>query len=201
MTTATAESTDEFTWRGHVLTLFDDPYNTTILNERSIEVPIAEAWHFDNEMMDPRMLEVGNVLQHYGWGGHEVVDLHEEAEGVMNVDIRDHAGIYDRIIAISTLEHVDQETPSRAPVTALWHMYNLLAVGGRMLVTVPFGQQPFLDVAILEGALRPDSECTMLRSDETGAWTEVPDQRVWCSARENGWARAVWVAEWERETR
>jgi hypothetical protein len=188
--------TGTFEWNGHTLDLLDTAYNTTILNERSIEVPIAEAWHFDHEEMDPRILEVGNVLQHYGWGGHRVVDLYEEADGVENLDVRDIQGEYDRIIAISTLEHVDQEKLSKAPIDALQHLYSLLAVGGRMLVTVPFGQQPYLDVAILEGELHPFQQWTMTRSFETGLWTERPNEAVWGHARENGWASAVWIAEW-----
>jgi hypothetical protein len=189
---------DKFAWDGHELNYLDHEYNTTILNERAVEVPIAEAWHFDNEEMDPDILEVGNVLQHYGWGGHRVVDLYEEDDGVENIDVRDIQGAYDRIYAISTLEHIDQETPSGAPVATALHLVGLLKPGGMMLVTVPFGQQPYLDVSILQGDLCADREWTMLRNDETGAWTEHPGQRVWCHARENGWARAVWVAEWRK---
>lgn len=186
----------DFSWNGHDLDYLDDPYNTTILNERAVEVPIANAWHFDHEMMDPRILEVGNVLSHYGWSNHRVVDLFEEADGVDNIDVRDIQGEYDRIIAISTLEHIDQETPSIAPLDALQHLYSLLAPGGRMLVTIPFGQQPYLDVMILDGMLSAFQEWTMVRDDATGLWSSHFDKRIWCHARENGWARSVWIGEW-----
>jgi hypothetical protein len=189
---------DKFAWDGHELNYLDHEYNTTILNERAVEVPIAEAWHFDNEEMDPDILEVGNVLQHYGWGGHRVVDLFEEAEGVENLDARNIQGAYDRIYAISTLEHIDQETPSGAPVATALHLVGLLKPGGKMLATVPFGQQPFLDVAILQGDLCADREWTMVRADDTGEWVECAGARVWAHARENSWARAVWVAEWTK---
>ena len=188
--------TKTFTWAGHELELLDHPYNTTILNERCVEVPIASEWLYDVEDDTSGLLEVGNVLGHYGWGGHEVVDLYEVAEGVRNVDVRSLDGEYDRIVSISTLEHVDQETPSRAPVSAIQHLRRRLAPGGRMLATLPFGQAPYLDVAILEGELLADREWTMLRDDVNGTWTEHPGERVWCHAREFGWARAVWIAEW-----
>ena len=47
------------------LQLFDHPYNTTILNERAVEIPVVMAWLYRGDPLGD-VLEVGNVLQHYG---------------------------------------------------------------------------------------------------------------------------------------
>ena len=63
---------------------FHHPYNTTDLNERIVELPII--WDIVANSRGS-ILEVGNVLSHYYHVNHTVVDLHEEAGGVINADI------------------------------------------------------------------------------------------------------------------
>lgn len=198
---------ETFLWDGAELSYYNNPYNSTLFNERAVEVPIANAWMAKHEMVAPRVLEVGNVLQHYGWSGHDVVDLYEVADGVENKDVRNKSGRFDRIVSISTLEHVEDavEHPLLSgPRHALGHMLGLLVPGSRMLTTTPFGQHPALDLTIVKdwergrgtsGMLARSS--TMLRDPEDGTWNEVPGA-AWRPARENGWASAVWVAEWAR---
>lgn len=189
----------KFEWRDHTLDCLDHWYNTTALNERAIEVPIATAWHYDHELMDPDILEVGNVLMHYGWSGHHVVDLYEVESGVENISLFNVHKKYDRILAISTLEHVDSynQPDQYGPMIAVSHLYNLLKPGGEMLVTIPFGQQPFLDVAILNDELRQTQQDTL--TWESDHWKTHNDHAVWMPARENGWPQAVWVATWTKE--
>lgn len=198
---------DTFEWRGERLPYLISDYNTTALNERCFEAAIANAWHMSNEMMDPRLLEVGNVMSHYGWSEHDVVDLFEVAPGVRNEDVRELTGEYDRILSISTVEHVGQSEglPSEwGPHDAVWRMMDKLVHGGEMLLTVPFGQNPYLDGQILRGELGPlcggsDTYVgTMTRAlDGTWDWHEGPPA-WWSPGRENGWATAVWVSAWRK---
>src|SRR5690606_34112160 len=110
---------------------FDHPYNTTILNERAVEIPVVLDWLPGKG----RGLEVGNVLGHYGVKGRRVVDLYEQADGVENLDLFDIEGHFDWIVSISTLEHVRWDTEPRDPngaVEAIGHLRSLLSPGGRM---------------------------------------------------------------------
>lgn len=195
---------ETFTWRRHTLTYLDHPYNTTILNERAVEVPIATQWL---RRRDGDGLEVGNVLAHYGDAPkRRVVDLYEEDDGVDNVDVLTIDGSYDWIVAISTLEHVwwekegagetrweDEDTPE-GPLLAMRHLLGLLRPGGRMLVTTPFGQHPYLDGAILSGCLGTDQDDTL--TYEGDHWEVHPWKTVWRPARERRWAGAVWIGTW-----
>ena len=130
--------------------------------ERAVEVPIA----FDflaRRASSGNVLEVGNVLQHYENGlsdrlnirDRRIVDKFEVGEGIDCIDIMDVdvTGAYQTIISISTLEHVGQScapsgefgeqkrtTDREAPLKAIAKIYDLLAVGGQALLTVPFGK-------------------------------------------------------------
>jgi hypothetical protein len=205
--------TETFEWRDQELPLLDHPYNTTALNERAWEVPLAQHW-INNRMRGGRTmgrgLEVGNVLSHYPphnpWAERRIVDLWEVADGVDNVDVREIEGEYDWILSISTLEHVggDGALGRYAPTDAMLRLQGLLAPGGSMLVTIPFGQQPYLDVAILEHQLGPlsggngTSFGTMVRSYNDGLWRWAEGELVWTPSRGNGWPSSVWVAEWKK---
>lgn len=185
-----------FTYRGESFEYFDHEYNTTALNERSIEVPIAR--RFVAQQGKRKGLEVGNVLSHYGPVQHRVIDLYET--GVENVDVFDLTGKWSWILAVSTLEHVgvwpgEPDRPERA-VDAAIHLVGSLRKGGRMLATVPFDQNDALDEAILDHGLDADVSTTLLWSPD--GWTEV-DGAVWGPRREpHIWPSALWIGEWQR---
>ena len=186
----------EFNWHGDTLELLDHPYNTTIRNERAIEVPIGRKFIADHEGTG---IEVGNVLGHYGPTDWTVIDRYEEAPGVENIDLFDIDGTYDWVLAISTVEHVgnwpgESGDPARA-VDAVDHLFSLVAPGGAMLITVPFDQNPALDKAIVDFDLGADVSTTMLWSNS--GWSETPGA-VWGPRRlPNIWPSALWVGEWE----
>lgn len=149
----------EFSFRGKQLFYNRIPFNNCA--ERAVEVPIA----FDflaSQQQKESMLEVGNVLQHYenalsdafGIRCRRIIDKFEEGHGIDNIDIIDvgQEEKYQAIVSISTMEHVGQHcAPSgqfgeqnrvndlEAPLKAIAKLYDLLAVGGRALLTVPFG--------------------------------------------------------------
>jgi hypothetical protein len=126
-------------------------YNATWCNERQVEIPVV-LHELDRSAPEERaaMLEVGNVLGHYGVRGHPVVDKYERAPGVLNEDFLDHrpARPYRLIVAVSTFEHIGWDEPDRDAGKfrrALRHAEALLAPGGRLLATVPLGHNPEVD--------------------------------------------------------
>lgn len=178
-----------FTYRGRRLDYFDHPYNSTRHNERAVEVAVALDWLPGKG----RGLEVGNVLGHYGATGHRVIDLHEQAPGVDNLDVFDITGSYDWIVSISTVEHVRWDTEPRdvtAAAAALDHLAGLLAPGGVMLVTVPGGYHPHLDEHL---ATLPNG-CTYTRKGDGWTRTRRPTFKPYGAT--TLWAESVWVGEW-----
>lgn len=191
---------DRFDFNGVDLPLFDHPYNTTLLNERAVEIPIV--MRFLSNVTAFRGLEVGNVLSHYFPGvmiDRRIVDRYETTDGVENIDVFDIYGEFDYIFAISTLEHVRWDPPEQRDLDgathAIEHLYGLLAPGGRMMITVPFGSNPGLDYAILSGFMRrPTRQSVMMRGG--GLWHETTSTGRW-ECRGSSWHQAdsIW---WER---
>ncbi|HET7873153.1 MAG TPA: hypothetical protein VFL42_11620 [Terriglobales bacterium] len=141
----------EFEFNGSRLRYFHHFYNNTSLNERTIEIPIAR--HFLRPGL--RTLEIGNVLNHYGAFAHDVVDRYEKYPGIINEDIVSfQAQPYDVVIAISTLEHLGWDEAVKdpeKPLRAIEHIRRqLLAPAGTMVITVPHGENPYLDSRIDE---------------------------------------------------
>jgi SAM-dependent methyltransferase len=141
-------SQETFEFAGQRLLYFHHPFNNTSCNERTIEIPIAR--HFLKPGL--RVLEVGNVLNHYGPFPHDVVDKYEVFPGVTNKDILDFTSDpYDLIVSISTLEHLGWDEPEQdgtKPFRAMKHLRHLLRPEGAMVVTLPHGCNPHLDAGI-----------------------------------------------------
>jgi multidrug resistance efflux pump len=129
--------------------------------ERTVEVPIAFDFLANLDKKD-RILEVGNVLAYYenvlseytGILRRKIVDKFENELGVDNEDLMNLGSEekFDAIVCISTVEHIgQQEEPSgtygehienrdmEAPLKAIAKIYDLLDIGGKALITVPFG--------------------------------------------------------------
>ncbi len=146
---STAENT--FSFRGRTYT-----YHQTARYERRVELPIIWA---EVEAEPGRVLEVGNVLSGYYPIHHDVLDKHDPAPTVIRADAAHWkpAGRYDLIVSISTIEHIGREElpysfdvykPLAAVYSLLW---NALADGGRMLVTMPMGYSQPVDVLVENG--------------------------------------------------
>ena len=189
-------------WGRRKLNLLDHPYNTTALNERAVEVPLAAMWLEGRS----NVLELGNVLAHYSdvidVPDRRVVDLYEEAPGVENTDMRslDVADLgVDTVVAISTFEHVDGNGPGAVGEMSRW----VDAAADRLfdlLVTVPIDQNPQLDGALVAGAFRPD-RCWVATWD--GGWTlrrlSEGERVKWTPRRApDVWPWTVWIGEWSR---
>lgn len=162
-------------------TYLDSWHNWTWLNERAVEVPIAQA---ALAAAGPsRSIEVGAVLPHYGSDSHRIVDKYEAGPGIEQLDILDLPAepSYDLVLCVSTLEHVGWDEPSRDPELALRaceHLKQLVASGGQLLVTVPVGYHPRLDAAIRGGELEFDEVRALRCSYPSMVWREVAPASV-----------------------
>jgi hypothetical protein len=171
-------------WDGYDLGLVDLPYNATISNERAVELAVAFHWLHGRTGAG---LEVGNVLGHYGVSGHRVVDLHEQAPGVDNMDVFHVDGTYDWAVAISTIEHVrwDVEHDYEAAAAAIEH---LLTLTDNLLVTIPLGWNPPLDAVL---PLNATKHATYHRHGDAWQLGDIEPVKYGPA-----WANAVWVGEW-----
>ena len=140
---------DKFKYNGKEYRVLLDKYNVTPANERQVEIPIIRKEF-------PNVLEVGNVLQNYG-ANWDVVDKYEKGKGVINCDITRFKPKkkYDKIVSISTLEHVGEKTGhSRQKILkAIKHLKSLLNKGGKLIFTVPLGWNSAMDDLIYKNKL------------------------------------------------
>lgn len=167
-----------FDYDGQAYPYFNHRYNLTWLNERTVEIPLAQ------ELLrraSGRVLEVGNVLSCYDDSlRHVVIDKYERPQ-------REHAyaedaetfmqgAPYDLIISISTLEHVgwDESPRDESKISrTIQHLRSLLAPTGKFIFTAPVGYSPPLDRLVDKG----DGFLTrngLLRVSANNEWTQVP---------------------------
>lgn len=170
-------------WESEPLTVFDRQvpyirhhYNRAWRNERSVE--LALALDFLGATTGERTLEIGNVMSHYGPADYDILDKYESSPGVINEDIVDFAPTepYDRVLSISTLEHVGWDERPRDPekvLRAYRNVRSLLRPGGVMLVTTPLGQNPHLDEYIQDGLLDFPVQVFLKRVSSDNRWEAV----------------------------
>lgn len=176
---------ERFSFAGQSFRYFSHHFNHTYFNERIIEIPIALSYL--EKYAGRRVLEVGNVLSHYGAFSHTVVDKYEKAPGVVNADILDYAPAYpfDLIISISTYEHIGYDENRYANqgqysaerdnlLRALACTKRLLAPGGVFLLTAPLGYNPALDELVYRDQLGLTTALFMKRMTRDNRWAEVP---------------------------
>lgn len=184
----------KFTAWGDQYEGLDHPYNSTILNERAVEIPLAQMFLAS---VDGVGLELGNVLGHYMPRTWRVVDKYEGPE---KLDVFDIRGTFDWVVAISTLEHVRWDLPERreggGSVRALEHLRSLLAPGGRMFVTVPLTCNPPLDEYLFDcDALRC---ATFVRRGSSWLQTKKLTSKPY--GMSTPWAESVWIGEFDAGT-
>jgi hypothetical protein len=166
-----------FTLAGEEYRNFVHPYNETWRNERAVELPIV--LRALDERPGARVLEVGNVLAHYGRSGHDVVDKYETGSGVRGIDVVDlePTEAYDLVVTISTLEHVGLDEEQRDPAKprlAVERMAGALAPGGMLLATVPLGYNEDLDRDLRGGRIEFDELRYLKRVSPANRWIEIP---------------------------
>ena len=165
---------ETFAFAGREHRYFVHWFNSTWMNERAVEIALALPGAAEVEA--DRRLELGNVLPYYGVRGHLVVDLFEQGDNIVNCDVLDFRPdrSFDRIVSVSTLEHVGTDdgtgSPERA-VRAVDHLLSMLAPGGRALLTWPTGYNPALDQMAMSGG--PLESRAMIRLDRDNRWREA----------------------------
>lgn len=166
---------DTFSWNGIQLKYFDHPYNETARNMRRVEIPIVR-W-FIRQYGGAHILEVGNVLSHYGPVGWPVVDLRE---GPIREDVMKwrpkHVQPVDLLISISTIEHIGfgkfaGVTAPTTPADVMRQLWSFLAPGGRAIVTAPTAYNPALDDELRAGTLGAD-RMWFMRVVDYNEWVE-----------------------------
>jgi glycosyltransferase involved in cell wall biosynthesis len=151
---------DYFCFHDRTLLYNRIPYNNA--SERTLEVTLG----FDflaKHLHTGSCLEIGNTLFHYEnvlsdyWGARSrrVVDKFENERGVDLIDVMDLPSDekYAAILSLSTVEHVGQgESPMslygetgevrdpEGPLKAIAKIYDLLALNGHAMVTIPYGK-------------------------------------------------------------
>ncbi len=185
-------------------------YNATWCNERCVEVPLARA--FLAAVAPSAVLEIGHVLSHYAALSHTVVDKHEHAPGVINGDVRDYrpGRTFDRIVSISTFEHIgfDDEAGAsddggdHAIAQAIAATRALLAPGGVFWMSAPLGYNPALDALIERGELGAQ-RILFLRRTGSREWEQVSWEDVRGARYMRPWpfANALCVAEFDSPLR
>ena len=190
-----------FTFDGVTLDYTYHRYNMTWACERCIEIPIGR--HYARLHHGKDILEVGNVLSHYGPVTHDVLDKFERAPGIINEDITTFAPAktYDLILSISTFEHLgfDYEASPEATlgaVSAIAACRRLLNPDGIAVITVPLGYNPKLDKQVGAGTLGTDRETYLIRVERLAWQTATKADAL---ARRYGnpfpYANAILVAE------
>lgn len=169
-----------FTFRGKKYHYFIHSYNTTWLNERTVEVPIVISF-IDRKK---RILEVGNVLSHYIIVDWDVVDKFEKGNNVTNKDLIDFKPKekYDLVISISTLEHAgydDDEKDDKKVLKAIKNLkYNCLKKGGKMIVTLPIGYNKTMDKQLFSNKLLFNKMYFLKKISKDNYWKEVQQDEV-----------------------
>lgn len=169
----------KFKFKEKTYSYFIHIYNATFKSERIVEIPIALDFLINTS--PDKTLEIGNVLSHYTDVKHTIVDKYEKGEKVLNEDIISFTGNFDRIISISTFEHVgfDEDGEEASKVKpAFEHISELLNPEGIALITVPLGYNYYLD-----NLLYTDSEIfkeiiVMKRTSKFNTWKEVEIDEV-----------------------
>ena len=116
--------------------------------ERECELPLAKIF-LDSATPD-KIMEVGNVLNHYYNVNHLVVDKFEQGNNVINEDI---VGFriprkFNLIISISTIEHIGKDEDSKNPLKflkAIEVCKNLLEDNGQFIFTFSWNYNAHLE--------------------------------------------------------
>lgn len=166
-----------FQFNGLELAYFRHPYNHADLNMRTVEVPII-GWYIEQAPW-ANILEIGNVISHYGNIGWAVLDIREQGKGIINADLMrwQPDRLFDLVVSISTLEHVGHGryahlTGPTTPAEAWARMCSYVAPAGLAVVTVPLGYNPVLDGQLADGSLHPDEIHCMQRVSDANEWAE-----------------------------
>lgn len=149
----------KFEFEGKAFNYFINAKNKTYNNERTVEVALAQ--HFYRNCN--HTIELGNVSSQYFKSNFEIIDKYEKKRGVKNqdfleLDVSKYLG-FD-FLSISTIEHIawdefhryssDDNTSKKVMEHKIHDLIfkkitKIAGKDGRILITVPFGYNKYLD--------------------------------------------------------
>jgi hypothetical protein len=190
----------KFTFDGQTLDYFYAKYNITWVTERVLEVPIG--FHLLHKAGPAQTLEVGNVLSHYSRPEHTILDKFERGEKIINQDIVEFkpGRTFDLILSISTFEHIgyeDDGDPDAEKIrAAIIACQKLLSPTGKLVITVPFGYNPYLDRYLAEDRIKPNRVWFYEKINNLD-WKETAKESALTRkyAKPYSYANAIMVAE------
>lgn len=165
-----------FNFRGKQYHYNYSMYNTTWMNERSVEIPLALDILKKNK--GKNILEIGNVTSNYCNIPHVVVDKYENGSNIINQDVVvfDSKTKYDLIISISTLEHVGWDEIPRDDKKIPFAIENLKKLlkpkTGLLFITIPFGYNTVLDQIMKEEKIKFHEKYYLRRVSRNNEWVE-----------------------------
>ena len=179
------KSNEFFEFNGNRYRYFYSLYGATWNTERSIEIPIVWTLVDKSYSEKKRVLEVGNVLSYRFYITHDVVDKYDKIDHVINEDILDYNPPYkyDLIVSISTLEHVGYDEEIKDPtkiIKSIKNLKRLLNSNGKLVVTLPLGQNIEMDKLIAQKILAFDKMFYMKR-EKGNKWIQMKEINP-CSA-------------------
>ena len=130
------------------------PYNSTYKNERCVEIPIFRDILEGYDLAD--VLEVGNVLNHYGTYWHDVLDKYEDHKAVnLKTDLLKFNPNchYKLAMAISTLEHIGMNDGNE-PSAFLKAIKKMQSLADEVIFSVPLRQNFFVDKCLFQNKLK-----------------------------------------------
>ena len=178
----------------------------SLATERRVEVPLALEF-LRAARSHETILEVGNSLAPYLPPPRVVVDKFEKAPGVMNVDLLsfhpEHP--FDRVVSVSTLEHIGYDEPDRDPGKfdrAVDHLLRVcLGPGGRLLATFPIGYNPAVDGFIERGHDGVGELRCLERVSASNDWREVSVASALGDPPRRPYPGSTRIAVWQVEAR
>ncbi len=181
------KSSRTFKFQNNDYRYFINKNNHTWRSERAVEIPII--YEMVKKYRGKNILEVGNVLSRYFPVNHKIIDKYEKADNITNIDVVDFqtSKKYDFIFAISTLEHVGwDEIPKSSTkiLDAIENLQKLINTGGRIVITLPLGQNPYLDSLLLHEKIQFSKRYCLKRVSKDNKWIEVYWKDI-CNAKYN----------------
>ena len=146
-------------------------------NERCVTIPVIWETIEEYKRNSKKVLELGNVISYALDIDHDVIDKYEIMEGIINDDIVNYKPKfkYDLIVSVLCLQSVGwDEVPKDPPklLRAVENMNNMLAPGGKMIISVGWGWNQYFEKLILDGEFKFDKQW-YLKKDKGYKWREV----------------------------